>query len=367
MIIVPDHGNQRGVSKPRSIVRLDGHDVWFNSWTVNLNSTSEADDFTLELPFGIMRNQPQSYLVNTPDHASLLMEKADIKVEIYVGYPQNAEQFTDSELTRLMYGYVDTIEITCNDQGELVTLSGRNLVARLLDNKVTDKYQNMTASAIVDKIAKKRNMKSKISSTYTLVGVNANDDSVEMSSDQSEWDFLLSLAEQEGFSLRVSDDTLYFGEFDEVIGMVSAGEPLAYTWGQNIEAFTLTRAPHATKTVVVDVHSYQQSSSLHILASAKQEYANSTDTYHEHYFFTGLTQAQAQKKANSLLGQLSRLEKTGTMSVAGNEHIKVDRRIGLYGVGAGISDFYYVRQASHNFDYSSGYTTDITFSNISIT
>lgn len=364
MIIVPDHGNRKGVSKPRSIVRLDGNDVWFNNWTVNLNSTSQADDFQIELPFRIIRNQPQSYLMNTPEDPSYLLVKSDILVEVYVGYPNNPDSYQIDDLTRILYGYVDSIEINCSSTGEIVTLTGRNMVAPFLDNKVTSKYQNKTASAIVRELAGQQGLKADVSTTYTLSGKYANNDSAEMSSDQSQWDLMTYLAEQEGFSLRVADDTVLFGPFDKVVGSQTDVPPLAYTWGQNVEDFQITRAPHAVKNVQVEVHSYNADASAHVQANSSRSFKGASDTYHERYFFAGLTQAQAQVKANSILAELSRLELTGQMNVAGNENLTVDRKIGLYGVGAGLSDIYFVRKAQHKFDFSGGYRTQVTFSNL---
>ncbi|GIM47043.1 hypothetical protein DNHGIG_25920 [Collibacillus ludicampi] len=364
MIEVPFHGNLRGVSKPRSIVRIDGYRTWFNSWEVNLNSTHEADDFTLELPFRITRNQQQGYLVNTPEYTTYLFTKSDVLVEIFVGYPQNPQQFQESDLTRIMYGYMDTAEIRADASGEIVTLTGRNMIAPFLDNKTTEKYQNMTSSAIAQMLAARRGLQASVTPTYTLTGKYYNGDHVEMNKDVSEWDLLTFLAEQEGYALRVKDNTLFFGPFDQVIGNITNAPPLNYTWGQNIESFTLSRSPHAAKNIEVEVHSYDQKTGKHILAKTARNYAMAQNTYHERYFYPGLTQDQAQKKAQSILDQLSKLEVTGTMNVAGNEQLTVDRRIALYGVGLGLSETYFVRKASHKFDYKNGYRCEITFSNL---
>lgn len=363
---LPWHGNLRGSSKPRSIVRLDGNDVFFSNWNVNLNSTHQADDFQLELPFRTGRDIPQGYLVNTPDYVSYLFTNPQVLVEIFVGYPSGAT-YQASDLTRIMYGYMDTAELNFSDQKESVLLSGRNMIAPFIDNKTTEKYQNMTSSAIAIMLAQRRGLQYSVTPTYELTGKYYNGDNTSLNKDASEWDLLTFLAEQEGFELRVKDNTLYFGPFSTVVGAVTSSAPLPYTWGQNIVSLTLSKSPHASKDIIVEVHSYNSAKKQHIVAKSVKAYKQSNlQSYTERYFYPGLTQDQAQKKADSLRDQLSRLESVGTLSVSGNEQLTVDNQIQLYGVGLELSQNYFIRKAVHRFDHvtPNGYTSEITFSNL---
>ncbi|NRD80280.1 hypothetical protein HPT25_23440 [Bacillus sp. BRMEA1] len=384
MIVSKSVGNVKGVSAPRSIVRLDGNSVNFINWTVNLNSTHEADDFTITLPFRMTTNLAQGYLTATPDKASYLFTKSNVLVEVFVGFPKNPNKFQTSDLTRIMYGYMDTAELDFNDQGETVVVTGRNQMAPFIDTKSTIKYQNMTSSAIAQMLAKNHGLSYKITPTYTLAGKYFSGDSTQISKDTTEWDLLSFLAEQEGFDVRVFDNTLYFGPFETIVGNVTTSG-LNYAWGQNIRELTLSRSPHAAKDIVVEVHSFDTLKTKHVKGSAKKKtvtYTTSTKnvtataksstgtsgastTFTQRYFFPGLTQDQAQKKATAILNQLSKLEVTGTMTVAGNEKLTIDRLLVISGLGTGLSTNYYVRKATHNFDIASdGYRVDLDFSNL---
>jgi phage protein D len=363
MITVSDHGNLKGYSQPRSIVRIDGASTWFLNWTVNLNSTHTADDFTVELPFAIMRNVPQGYLVNSPEFTSYLFTNSDVLVEIYVGFPQDPTSYTVDDLKRIMYGYIDTVDLHCSE-GETVTLTGRNRMADFIDTKTTEKYQNMTASAIAMKFAQEHNLNMAITPTYTLVGNYLNKDTSYLNKDVTEWDLLTFLADQEGFELRVRDETLCFGPFDQIVGDIQT-ESLNYTWGQNVEVLTISRSPHGAKNLIIEVHSYDHSKGKHIKAEAKRTNAKATRSFTQRYFFSGLTMEQCQKKAEAVLDQLSKLEVVGTLNVSGNEKLVIDRPIYLYGTGLGLSEMYYIRKSTHKFDSSgNGYTCDVTFSNV---
>lgn len=378
MIVQNSVGNLKGISAPRSIVRLDGNSVNFINWQVNLNSTHEADDFTITLPFKMTTNLSKGYLTATPDNASYLFTNSNVLVEVFAGFPKNPNQFTTSDLTRIMYGYIDTAELDFSDQGETVVLTGRNMMAPFIDNKSTIKYQNMTSSAIAGMLAKSHGLSANVTPTYTLAGKYFQGDSTAINKDTTEWDLLSFLAEQEGFDIRVFDNTLYFGPFESIVGNVTT-DGLNYAWGQNIRELTLSRSPHAAKDLVVEVHSFDTIKTKHVKGSAKKKAVtyttstknvtatakSSTDTYTQRYFFPGLTLDQAQKKATAILNQLSKLEVTGTMTVAGNEKLTIDRLLVISGLGTGLSTNYYVRKAAHNFDITSdGYRVDLDFSNL---
>ena len=365
MFSVEDHGNRRGHSMPRSIVRLDGYEVRFHSWSVNLNAAQQADDFSIDLPFRFTLNQSQpSYLVNTPEFPSHLLTKSNILVEIFIGFPRDPDSFSTADLTRLMFGYVDSVDIRGSASGESVSVRGRNMTKLLLDTKTTEDFRNSTSSRIAETIAARHGFQTAITPTYTLSGTYYNDNSVEVNHEQSEWDLLNFLAEKEGFELRVRDNTLSFGPFEQVVGQFAEQQALAYTWGQNVIDFSITRSPHASKHLEVEVHSYQSGTTKHVIGKATRKFPNATTTHTERYFYPGLTQEQAQNKAESLLNSLSRSELTGSLSVPGNDLLVVDRQIALYGVGQSLSQVYYIRQAAHSFDFQNGYRSDLQFSNI---
>lgn len=369
MIKTSKNGNLRGFSKPRSIVLLNGNAMNFNNWTVNLNSTQQASDFSINFPFKIGNNLNQGYLVGSPDFASYLFTNPNIKVEVYSGYPKNPDHYTIDDLTRIMNGYMDQAELDLDNNGEIITISGRDLTAPFLDNQTTIKYQNMTSSAIAIMLAKKRGLKYSVQSTYTLTGKYYNADHSRMTTQMAEWDMLTFLADQEGFAVLVIDDTLYFKPFEQIVGIVS-NDPMKYAWGQNVLNMTLTKSPHASKDIIVDVHSYDKTLKRHVTATAKKTFSSSGGTtYHEVYYYSGLTLSQCQKIAKSKLSVLSQLEVTGTMTVSGDPNLVVNRQIDISGTGKYLDGNYYIRQATHNFDMavgqnSGGYQCDLQFSNL---
>jgi phage protein D len=357
------NNNVRGYSQPRSIVRLDGNKTFFLNWSVNLNSNRYASDFTISLPFKITNNVKKDYLISTNDGTSLLFTKSNILVEIFVGFPQNAQSYTTNDLTRIMYGYVDTIELNLSEHGEVINLTGRSQVAPLLDNKTTNKFQNMTSSAVARMFAKNHGLNTQIQDTYTLAGHYYSGDSINMTKDNCEWDILAYLADNEGFEVMVWDNTLYFMPASAIQSKLTTN-PLDYAWGWNILECQISRSPHAAKNIIVNVHSFNKSTHKHIKAKAQRNTTYQTSV-NQTYYYTGLTQDQAQKRANSLLDQLSKMELIAQMQVSGNSKLIPNQPINLQGVGKGLSQTYYIRKATHTFDMEqSGYFCDIYLSNL---
>src|SRR5579875_1802289 len=139
--------------QPRSVVFVNGRQVPFHSWSVQMNGYGAADTFTLEVPFRILSELTgQTDLANTPSTETALLTNPDILVEIYVGYPSNPNKYGASDLTRIMYGYMDTVDIylqtDVTNEGYYAELTGRNQVAPFMDYESTNKYPNLTSSAI---------------------------------------------------------------------------------------------------------------------------------------------------------------------------------------------------------------------------
>jgi hypothetical protein len=374
MIPVKYKGNMRGFSYPRSIVLFNGNPMYHSRWTCDLNNTSSAGNFSVDLPFKTGVNLNPGYLVNSPEHTSYLFTNPNVKVEVYVGFPKNPNHFTVDDLTQIMVGYMDQAELNFGLQSstgwEVVTVTGRDMTAPFLDSQTTLKYQNMTSSSIAIMMAKKHGLKYSVKTTYTLVGKYYNADHSRMSTQLSEWDLLNYLADHEGFASVVIDETLYFRPFDEIVSVI-ASHPLNYTWGQNILDLRLTKSPHASKDIIIDVHSYDSTKKRHVTATAKKTYSGSGgQSYHEVYYYANKTLAQCQAIAKSKLTVLSQLEVTGTMTVSGDPELVVNRQIELFGTGVGLDQSYYIREATHSFDTTStgensgGYQCDLTFSNL---
>ncbi len=370
--ILPYRSGRNTVHAARGIAVVAGLQVRFISFYAEQNGFSAADSFEVVLPFFVRDTQGgETVLANGPDFQSILLGQDTIPVQLYVGYPRNPDYFGVGNLTQIMDGYMDTARWDFDDTGEIVTLTGRNAVGQMIDTKVTNKLPNMTSSAIAAKFAAEHGLTPVITPTTTLAGTYYNQNSAVMGNETTEWDLLLFLARQENFIVRVKGKQLLFGPYATVTGYVNQA-PIPYTWGYDIERLEIERSPHAAKDLMVKVITYDRNGKHRIIETAKStsQYAKriggqtgERQQYIETYTIPGLTREQAQKKAASILGELSRSQLIGQITAAGNTDMGIDRKIVLYGVGQGLSDNYYLNRVKHSFDLSSGYAIDCSFSN----
>lgn len=370
--MLQQQGNFRPFSHPRSIVKVNGVYVPFKTWDVNLNGYSAADTFDLTCPFRILDYlKGATILANTPDTETILLTQPDILVEIYGGYPSNPNNYNENDLTQLMYGYLDTVDFYGDEQGERVQIQGRNEVGPFMDTKTTDKYPNQTSSAIVTMFAQQQGLRVQVTPTYTLVGTYYSNDQVQLTTDITQWDLMNYLAQQEGFTLRVVGNTLYFGPRDSFLKSTT----LPYTWGQNIKSWHLQRTPHAAKNIKVEVITWVPGKKTRHVATASNTttYAarvtgtSAHQDWVETYYFPGLTPDQAQQRANTILDQLSLSELIGDLTCDGNDQQDIYQPLQLYGIGLGSDQKYWPTKVTHSFDQQQGkYGMTLNFSNLNM-
>ena len=108
----------------------------FTSWKVHLTMGVNADTYHLVFP-----NYGGKYTSTF---------RSGEEISISVGYPPTNGPYTAQDLTQIIIGRIDDVDYEFSkDGGEMVHITGRNYAAPFLDNRVSKKYTNMTASQIV--------------------------------------------------------------------------------------------------------------------------------------------------------------------------------------------------------------------------
>ncbi len=247
--------------QPRGVVKLGGVSVpaWV-TWTVDNNSFFGADTFRITF---VRSALPASH------SADWFSRQKDIEVEILAGFPADPANPQDAELESVIFGRVDDIEL--NPANGEVVVSGRDLSARLIDNKTAPvAFRNQTSSDVAAALAKKYSLGAIITPTKTKVGTYWDQDHIGLTDQRSEWDVLTYLASQEGFVALVKGRDLIFGpspfaetpkafyvlEWDE-----STGQPRF-----NGKALSLTRTLTVAKGVSVSASSFQTKNKKSITA-----------------------------------------------------------------------------------------------------
>ncbi len=343
-------------------VSLNGVEVkdWV-SWTVKLNGFGDVDNYSLVLPWTV-GNEPKDPLLysGATKSADLINKPALVKIE--AGY--------DGELQLLIEGYMDKPKWRFGNS-ERVTITGRSLAARPYDEKESVKYQNMTSTEVHAMLAKKHGLTPIAPiATSTMIGEYINGDHASLTSEESHWDLILYLAENEGFVTRVRGKEWYFGPLEALPNMKK--EPIHYTLGVDIgDSLEIEGAPNASRNLTVEVISYQPAKTKRGKGSRIVEKSvglgSGINKYVIRKYVPNITRDQAQRIARNTLQELSRQQLFGSFPCAYNPELDIDRKIVLNGVGVGLSQYYFIQGLDISCDKEKGFVCTVSFSNLQLT
>lgn len=369
MILSPQ---QQSVSRnPRAIVTIN--DIYMKWVDIMIDTTTFyiADNFRVTLPL----QQDINFL-----DLNYWASASQFAVKIYVGFPQNPEFYTTNDLELLMFGDADDINLDLLTA--TITLSGRDLTSRLIDNKTTEKYSNLTASQIATQLAILRGLTPEVTETKNKVGIFYQNEQTLLSDESTEWDLLTFLAQQEGFVTYVEKDKLIFKPepTEKDIPYILNYKPRSLlnsspsfpgmtlnlsrstTLAQDV---TVTvRVPFSTKSKKsfnVTVSSTHQNRSyvkgLPKSSSKKQKYV---------YTIPGLTKEQALQRAQQLLRNITVHEVNLMATMPADNSLKKDSLIKLQGTNSSFDQFYFADNVVRTMSMKDGYNMEIHAKNHSV-
>ncbi len=249
-----------------------------------------------------------------------------------------------ASFTSLVQGAVDNISIDPNCG--LVHLDGRDLTAGLIETRTQETFANRTASEIASLLAQRHNLTPYVSPTRTPVGRYYQSEHDRITLDQfsrmtTEWDLLVFLARQEGFDLFVQGSALYFQPAAQPTGPVLALTP------RDVLDLRLSRSLTLARDIEVIVRSWnsRQNSAL-----AQQTTASCLDSTGQsnapaqRYVFVrpNLTADDALRFAQRMIAELTRHERSISVSLPGELALTPRSMIAIQDTGTDFDQTYYV-------------------------
>jgi phage protein D len=297
--------------------------------------------------------------------------------EFYLGFPSDPLNYTENDLELMLLAQTDELEIDEIDGTYFLT--GRDLSAKLIDNKTTDKFQNQTSSEVAAIFAKRRGLKANITKTTVPVGYYYGIDHVQLETEKTEWDILTYLAQKESFLAYVSGDTLYFNPLP-----TQQSDSIVFQYENNQEdqgeyksfngmSLKLTKDMTIAKDVIVKVRSWNQRQKQGYTVTAKalpdkKTYISSKakpigDAQVYSYVVGGLTQEQATKYVQEKLKQITVFQKKIEIRCPGINNLKKNNTITLEGSSAGFDQVYYPSKVTRRINLNEGYIMEIEAKN----
>lgn len=357
--------------QPRAIVKIGPSssamvpvDGWLNCEVVNNNQTS-ADTFHVTFATSRLPSAYNAYWFST---------QMDMYVEIFFGFPEDANNYSSSDLKQYIFGQIDHIEF--DPVNFLIELSGRDLTRVFIDTKSTQKYPNLTSSQIATKLAKAHGLTPNVTTTKGAVGKYYEIDHVTMTDEKSDWDLLIYLAGIEGYIVYVRNQTLYFGPRQAATGDEYVIEWRPPTHEQNtpianVQTLNFTRALTVTRGIQVVIRSWNQKQAKGFTAywpsQAKSIQVGKSTPFGGGQVYSrtipNLTQDQATQKARALYDQIVAHEMRLIAELPGDTILDTTSVIQVTGTRTAFDQIYYPDTISRRMDWDGGLSMTVAAKN----
>lgn len=310
------------------------------------NNYYQPDSFHVQLPL---------YNLDDAIQIEYWLSQPAIMVDILTGFPDDPNNYGIGDLESLVLGGINDINIRIFDNGGgFAEFDGFDLSKKFIDNKIIEKYPNLTSSQIATKLAITRGLKPVVTGTKTPAGFYYTQDYVQLGNAVTEWDLLTYLAQREGFQVFVRGQSLYFQPRP-----VQSSDPYIYKAvtlenGQlasfNGTKLVLSRNLNYAKDIFVTVRSWSAKAgrvevTAHatpnkhtVLAVAAQPIG---EAQRFDYFIPGLNKAQAQARAQALVQDISSHERLLETCGPADNLMRKDTVIQLQGVSVSADQNYY--------------------------
>lgn len=354
------------VRHPRGMVSINGIFAPWESFEIDNNNYYLADTFRVEIPVA-------SLPLNLT--AILIARQPAILVEIFAGFPFSTELFTSADLDSLILGQVDDLDYIPSE-GKIV-LTGRDLTAIFIDNKTTEKFQNLTSSQIAELLAKRRGLTPVVTPTAIKAGKYYEIDHARLTNQKSEWDLLTYLAHEENFDVFVKGKTLYFQpkpKPTDIPYVINYVPPLlGGTPNSNITHITFSRNLTLAKDIIVKVHSWNQKQKKGFTKTATGTHNKNTvlagaaqpigEAQVIEQTYPNLTPEQALQKAQNLLKEYSQHEVKMHAEMPADNLLSTENIIQVVGTGTLFDQIYYPNSILRRMSVSEGYKMTIEAKN----
>ena len=251
----------------------------------------------------------------------------------------------------LIYGEIDSIDI--DPLHDTVRLSGRDLSAGLIETRAQETFANQTSSDIVATLANRHQLVPDAQETTTPVGRywQLEHDSLVlegMARATTEWNFLVTLAQHEGFGVWVEGTTLHFRPVD-------IAEPPTLLDVSALSGLRLARSLTLAQNVRVIVKSWHSRAGQAYVQTASSGSASETGGKNYIYLAPNLTPDAAQKLAQQKLTELAQYQRVVTAEMPGELLLKSGHRIQLQGSQTSFDRTYRVHSVERRIDVMHGF------------
>jgi hypothetical protein len=265
----------------------------------------------------------------------------------------------DGNSKELVKGTLDSVNAHFDTR--VVLVSGRDRTAEFLDTQTKEKFQDKTASQIVEEIAGRHGIAVQTDATQLKAGKQYVYQHDQITDLESEWSLILYLAEREGKVAFVKGDTLYFvapgntdasgGSFNVWYSPPSPSGPAA----GNMISIMCGRNLTLAKGVKVNVRAFDRRQKK-VITGTKSKGGGGLEF---NYSIPGISKEEADAIADKKATENARHQMS--IHYVGPGDVNADPRmmLSLSGTGTAWDQKYFIDAIDHRFTPESGYQMTI--------
>jgi hypothetical protein len=342
------------VRTPRAMVLLNGVQIPFSGFEVENHIFSHSDRATVRAP--------ASSLPAAMNMAKLVAAET-ITLEILAGFVKDGARFTRDELQTIFQGDVDVNRWVAGDAR--VEFEARCFSAALVDAKTSEQYRNLTASAVVTKIAGEHGLTPVVTATTRTIGrYYRSDTAARTHSERTKWDLLVWLAREEGFVVYVKGKELHFEPRPEptqdpyLIEWAGPGgaDPNAFGHKASASQIEVSRNLTQSESVKVIVRSWNPRDKRSYEASKTKTKGTKKPVDHV-YNIPGLTAQQTTDRAAQILNEITRHQLKIVVESPADDVLKITDILKLE--GSPYDGTFYIDSISRRLNREDGYVWTI--------
>lgn len=265
-----------------------------------------------------------------------------------------------ASFSSLVTGAVDTLEL--DPVSGVLSLSGRDLGAALIEARTRETFANQTASEIATALAGRHGLTADVQATTTPVGRYWQLEHDRMVLDQfaratTEWDLLVTLAQFEGFDVWVSGQSLHFRPPGD--GAAAVLRAVATASGPaNVVGLHLQRSLTLARDIAVTVKSWNSRQANAFVQTARRG-GGGAKVQQYVYVVPNLTPDDALKLAQRKLAELSQHERVVTAEMPGELSLAPRGAVRVEGTGTDFDQAYVIDRVERHISVAHGFSQTV--------
>ena len=363
MAINNPSADQSGVRKPCLRVTSYGRVLPAIKASVTQNNHYQPDRFSLEFPLNAHGGQSLAWWGD--------QDKIEVDIEVSLD--------GGASYASLLVGEVDTLN--AHPSTGLIMAEGRDFTARLVEAKTQETFLNQTASQIAITLAGRHGLTPVVTATTTLASRYYQQDHDKITLGQfsrttTEWDLLTFLAQQEGFDAFMRGRELHFQPATD-----PASDPYLVRYDttgivprSNTSEIQLGRALTLAKDIEVVVRSWHSGKGTGFSKSARAigaksasaaKSSNQVGSGTQRFVFVrpNLSEDQALKLAQSILADLSKHERTASITMPGDLTLSPRQMLRIEGTNSSWDQTYFIAEITRDISFDAGFQSHISVKN----